>query len=83
MITFSHDTIHRKFNKWDDTIHWTTCGWTNPEVQSGRVLLSVNTGDNIDRIRTESRQKTTQTSTENRRKIDTKPSKHRQKINTK
>ena len=42
IIIFSHDTINRTFNKWDDTISGTTCGWTNTEAQSGLVLLPVN-----------------------------------------
>ena len=47
----------------------TTCAWTNPEAQSGLVLVPMNTQDNIDRIRTEYAHY-----------IDRKPSKHRHEI---
>ena len=48
---FTHDARNGTFNKWDDTISGITCGWTNPQVQSGLV----NTRDNTDRLRTEFR----------------------------
>ena len=87
IIIFSF-TINGTFNKWDDTVSGTTCGWTSPEAQSELVLLPVNTRENMDKIRTiyehNLRRKYRQEiSTGNRRRINTKPSKHRQKIKRK
>ena len=61
--------ISGMFDKWDDTISGTTCGWTSPGAQSGFLLVPVNTRDNADKMKTEFGQN-----------IDRKPSDHRQKI---
>ena len=45
--------ISGMFDKWDDTISGTTCGWTSPGAQSGLLLVPVNTRDNADRMRKE------------------------------
>ena len=79
-ITFSHDTISGSFDKWDDTISGTTCGWTNPGEQSGLMMVPVNTsaimrteyGQNIDRKPSKHRQNIDEKSTENRANIDRK-----------
>jgi hypothetical protein len=61
--------IQSWYNKWDNTISRTTCARTNPEAQSGLVLVPMNTQDNMDQIRTEYGQY-----------IDRKPTKQRQEI---
>ncbi len=83
IILFNHDTINGPFNKWDDTISGTTCGWTSPEAQSGLMLLHVNTCDITDRIRTEYRKNIDRETNKHRHKIDKEYTQNRANIGRK